>query len=217
MLSNFHNPRNYETKPQFLPTIFSTLRSQNLEIFRNLRRAPPGKAVLGWKSTGLQGYFPINDPSEVAIFTWKMPTKLNRMKNQYSDFCDIYFLSYGWFCLQFSSVTLIFKYVADQKWPKKLCCRSEVATFSWKMRNVLKRMKNIIPIFSFWDMVVQNLTSWLKKKFISKDAQCSETDILVQEFFFVMFFSFWDMVDFFLSTFAVYWSERWLKMIKMRA
>ena len=33
------------------------------------------------------GYFlPLPSPSKVAIFTWKMPTVLNRMKNQFADF-----------------------------------------------------------------------------------------------------------------------------------
>ena len=48
-------------------------------------------------------------------------------------------------------------------------------------------------------MVVQNLTSWLKK-IVPRDAQCSETDILVQEFFFsVAMFSYYDMVEFLLN------------------
>ena len=38
-----------------------------------------------------------------------------------------------------------------------------------------------------------------RKKIITKDASCSETDLLVLEFFFVTMFSFSDMVDFLLD------------------
>ena len=41
-------------------------------------------------------------PSEVTIFTWKMPTVQNRMKIHSSDFSYCHFLSYSWFCLQFT-------------------------------------------------------------------------------------------------------------------
>ena len=59
--------------------------------------------------TNRNGPVPIKDmqtpspaPSEVAIFTWMMPTVINRIKYQFSDF---YFYSYGWLHLQFSSLT----------------------------------------------------------------------------------------------------------------
>ena len=48
----------------------------------------------------------------MAIFTWKMHTVLNRIKNQFSDF---YFLSYRWLYLQFTGDTCIFMCVTDRK------------------------------------------------------------------------------------------------------
>ena len=41
-------------------------------------------------------------PLELLPFSWKMRTVLNRMKNQFFDLCDFYFLSYGWLYLQFT-------------------------------------------------------------------------------------------------------------------
>ena len=85
---------------------------------------------------------------------------------------------------------------SNQKWSnfREICamCWSE-----WKINFP------IFAIFSPWDMVVQNATIWLTK-IIPKDAQCSETEVLVREFFF-MIFSSWDMIDFVLK-FVVYWS-----------
>ena len=37
---------------------------------------------------------------KMFIFTWKIRNVLKRMKNQFSDFCDFYFLRYGRFCSQ---------------------------------------------------------------------------------------------------------------------
>jgi len=60
----------------------------------------------------------------------------------------INFPIHGWFCLQFSWHTLISKRVTDKK---KMYLK--VAIFTWKMRKVLKRMKNRFCIFSFWDVI----------------------------------------------------------------
>ena len=38
--------------------------------------------------------------SKVVKFTEKMRHELKRVENQFSDFCDIYFLSFGQFCAQ---------------------------------------------------------------------------------------------------------------------
>ena len=51
-------------------------------------------------------------PSEVTIFTWKVPIVLNRMEYQFSYF---YFPSYGWLYLQFINVASISMCVSDQK------------------------------------------------------------------------------------------------------
>ena len=37
---------------------------------------------------------------------------------------------------------------------------SKVAKFTWKMRNVLKRMQIIFAIFIFWDMAIFILKNW---------------------------------------------------------
>ena len=42
--------------------------------------------------------------SEVVKFTWKMHNELKRMRNHFSDLCDFYILSYGWFCTQNCSI-----------------------------------------------------------------------------------------------------------------
>ena len=39
-------------------------------------------------------------PSVLLPFSWKMRTVLNRVKNQFSDFCDLQFLRYSRFCTQ---------------------------------------------------------------------------------------------------------------------
>ena len=58
-------------------------------------------------------------------------------------------------------------------------------------------------------MVVQNLTSWLKKKIMPKDAQCSEMYFFVLEFIFVPIsvFEKWSIL---YSTFQVNWSGTWM-------
>ena len=43
----------------------------------------------------------IPPPSIFLPFSWKMHTVMNRMKNQFYDFCD-FFLGYGWLYLQFT-------------------------------------------------------------------------------------------------------------------
>ena len=53
--------------------------------------------------------------SEVAIFTWKISTVLNQMKNKFSDY---YISSYGWLYLQFTSMSPQFPCVSQTK--KKL-------------------------------------------------------------------------------------------------
>jgi len=79
-------------------------------------------------------------PSEVAVFTWKMPTVLKRMKNQFSD---------SWLIL-FTIFVAYFNFQASHRQKKMY---PKVAIFTWKMRKVLKRMKNRFCIFSFWDVI----------------------------------------------------------------
>ena len=84
---------------------------------------------------------------------------------------------------------------------------SEVAIFTWKMPNVLNRMKNLFSILFYFSSY-----GWLNFQFTSmspcseeqgalfhmmrSETDCSETDFLVPEFFFCATFSFWDVVDF---------------------
>ena len=81
--------------------------------------------------------------------------------------------------------------------------------FTWKMPTVLKRMKyqsSDFLYFELWSIVftiyeyVNSILSsvHLKEIIVLKDAQCSETDFFVSEFFCANF-SFWDMVDFVLN------------------
>ena len=70
-----------------------------------------------------------------------MGTVLNQMENRFSDF---HFLSYGWLYLQFGPLCPEKGYVDPPAFSP-----SEVAIFIWKMRNVLKRMKNHISDFYF--------------------------------------------------------------------
>ena len=68
--------------------------------------------------------------------------------------------------------------------------------------NVLKRMKNL-----FWDLWPnRHLVEFF---FVPKDAQCSETDFLVREFFFEIL-SLWDMVDFVLDIRWIGQGVRWI-------
>ena len=68
VLSNFHNPRNYKAKPQFLPKIFLTLRSQNLEI---------------WIRYGKSDDSIVNNAN--------LPIGQNRSKSMFKDFFCFYF------------------------------------------------------------------------------------------------------------------------------
>ena len=113
----------------------------------------------------LDGFFPINDmqtpcqplrpPKLLYLHVPKMPTVLKRMKNQFSDLCDFSFLSYGRFCLQFSSLSPTKN---DQKHllsfkSGHICVKDAQCAEKKREINVV-----ILPIFSFWDMVAQNLT-----------------------------------------------------------
>ena len=89
-------------------------------------------------------------PSELTIFTWKMRNVLKWMKNQFSDF---YFLSYDWFCSQFSSA------FTDQKWLKIM--------LSHKMRNVLKRIFELLSFFG-------RLSKFQSGYIYMKDEECAE-------------------------------------------
>ena len=69
---------------------------------------------------------------------------------------------------------------------------SEMVKSSWKMRIVLKQLKNHFSDFCniyFWVMVnfIHNFQVFLPtiygKNYVSKDAPCSETDFCVLEFF----------------------------------
>ena len=75
---------------------------------------------------------------------WSKITRnaLKRMRNQFSYFCDFYFLSYDRFCSQFS------RFFNNQKWEKRM---------SQKMHNVLKRIFEFIfarfLVFEFWSIL----------------------------------------------------------------
>ena len=60
-------------------------------------------------------------------------------------------------------------------------------------------------------MVVQNLTSWLKKKIHPKFVQNFETDFLVCEFLF-LFFETWSIL---YNTFVVHWRLRRIENVFM--
>ena len=83
---------------------------------------------------------------EVAIFTWKKPTVLKRMKNKLSDF---YYLSYGWLYLQFTGDTPSFLSVSPTKknffpkWPNL----HESCAMCWN------EWKVNFSIFNFWGMI----------------------------------------------------------------
>ena len=66
------------------------------------------------------------------------------------------------------------------------------ATFSEKMNTELMRMNNHFPIFSFWDIIIQNWEKLYPFGYKNaKYAQCTETDFWFSNFFSTMF-SFWE-------------------------
>ena len=77
----------------------------------------------------------------VAMFTRKMPTVLNRMNNQFSDFSD-FFLVMVDFVYNFPVCHLNFQVCHRPKMSKQICCRSKEAISTWKMSNMLNRLKN---------------------------------------------------------------------------
>ena len=80
-------------------------------------------------------------PSELLQFSWTMPTVLNRMKNQFSDF---YFLSYGWLYLQFTVTHLDFQVChRPNKIVQKWSNLQERCVMSWN------EMKNKSSYFQF--------------------------------------------------------------------
>ena len=92
-------------------------------------------------------------PSEVTIFTWKMPIVVNRMKSQFSDF---YFPSYGWLYLQFTSMSPQFLCASPTKkkfvhlWPnlQERQMRKRIA-----LRQVFLEKLFFCATWSFWNMV----------------------------------------------------------------
>ena len=82
----------------------------------------------------------------MLTFSWKMRTVLNPMKNQFSDFCGFYFLSYSWLYLQ-STKNLPTKRKVFQKWPylQKRC------GLLWKL--FFSSWVFFCGTFSLWDMV----------------------------------------------------------------
>ena len=75
-----------------------------------------------------------------------------------------------------------------QKWPY-LHERCPLCWNEWKINFPF------CVIFSFWDMVVQNLTTWLKKIHPKRCAMFWNNFFSSRIFLFAIF-SFWDMVDF---------------------
>ena len=73
-------------------------------------------------------------------------------------------------------------------------------------------MKNKFSVFAIFfipyfvhDVQVFLQAKYWRRKVVSEAAQCSETEFWIQEFFFVQFLVFWDMVDFvFNSELATY-------------
>ena len=58
----------------------------------------------------------------------------------------------------------IFKCVTDQKWPIKIIIIQKWTNLQERCTLCWNELKISFPISSFWDMVVQNLTIWLKIK-----------------------------------------------------
>ena len=80
-------------------------------------------------SKSVEGFFPINSVH--------MPSVLNRLKTQFSDFEFFLNISFPLWLIVFEifkCVALISKCVSNQK----ICCDSKVAKFTRKMRYVLK-------------------------------------------------------------------------------
>ena len=88
-------------------------------------------------------------PSEMTIFTWKMSNVLERIKNKFfgSYFFELWSILYNFLVchLNFQMCQLNNK----PKMTKNICCPSKVVIFIWKMRNMLKRMKNKFSDFYF--------------------------------------------------------------------
>ena len=90
---------------------------------------------------------------QVAMFTWKLSTVLNRIKNHFADF---YFLSYGWLYLQFT--------VTHQVWNSKHTKKK----VGQKLSNVHKKKTKIrkwffnssvffvrLLVFEIWSILYQ--------------------------------------------------------------
>ena len=110
-----------------------------------------------------------------------MRTVLNWMKNQFSYFCNFYFLSYGRFSSQFLSVFRLFNLKPTKKKFTQKKNSSYVVNFTGKMRKELKRMKNqfsdfnnfyflsYVEVFNFVPKIHQKIDQfWVQKRSLAK-------------------------------------------------
>ena len=65
----------------------------------------------------------------------------------------------------------------------------------WKTLNCIWKMLYSLRQ-TWWDFVAIRLQKWT-------DAQCSETDFCIHEFFFCAILSFWDIIDFVFNAFRI--------------
>ena len=112
-------------------------------------------------------------PSEMIIFTWKIcETGEKLIKIYCAETGEKLIFRFSFFKLWLIMFTIFFTHLNFQVFSptKNKKIPSKVAIFIWKMRNVIKRIKknnfSIFAIFNFWNMIVKNVTSWVKERIL---------------------------------------------------
>ena len=92
---------------------------------------------------------PSLSPTEMAIYAWKIPTVLKRLKNQFSNF---YFLSYGWLYLQFTGDTPWLPSLSPTK--KKSFISGQIYMKNAQCPETNEKINfQFFTTFSFWDIL----------------------------------------------------------------